>query len=260
MSTAGWSELTVTSLEIDPDGVALIMLRRPEAANSRNQPMRDELTRIYTALARDPDVKVVVLTGEGDRFFCAGMDLKEAATVTSIARRREMTRAARDTELLANLPQPTIAAVNGYALGGGCEMALACDIRVASETASMGLPEIVHGLIPGGGGTQRLPRIVGQAKAYELIYFSKRLSAAEALAIGLVHRCVPGPELAETVHAMATELAGRSTRALRTAKELIRRSFEVPQSIGVDLELDANHFLLEDFVKASEPADGSGSS
>ncbi len=229
--------LGATSLVVD-DGVAVVTLRRPEAANARNQQMRRELSRLWDGIAADPDVAVVVLTAEGDRFFCAGMDLKEAAGAETPGERRDRLRGSRDIEQLALLPKPTIAAVNGYALGGGLEMALACDLRVVAESAQLGLTELAHGLVPGGGGTQRLPRLVGPARAAEMLYLGLRLTGPEALAWGLANRCVLLAGLSAEADGLARAVAAQPPRALRYAKELLRKSAELPLSAGVESELD----------------------
>lgn len=241
----GLSALEATTVSVH-DRVAWVTLDRPEAANARNQQMRDELRVIWTTIATDDDIAVVVLTGAGDRYFCAGMDLKEAGKLETPAERRDRLRAARDIELLARLPQPTIAAVNGFALGGGLEMALACDLRVVADDAQLGLTELDHGLVPGGGGTQRLPRLIGYARAAELLYLGRRLTGRQALEWGLVNRCVPGDELRETTEALATEVAAKPIRALRYAKELLRKSQNLPVDAGVDAELDSLLTLLAD--------------
>jgi len=237
--TVAVSDLDTVRLRIGDDGVAWVTLNRPEAANARNQRMREELKGIWTTLATDENIRVVVLTGAGDRFFCAGMDIKEAALPETPDERKRRLRTGRDIELLAALPQPTIAAVNGYALGGGCEMALACDLRIVAEEAQIGLPELAHGLVPGGGGTQRLPRLVGLAKATELILLGIRLSGAEAVACGLANRCVPLDVLTEYAGATAATIAAQPPRATRQAKELLRKSQEVDLATGLDAELDA---------------------
>jgi len=238
------AELTATRLTIDDGGVAWVTLHRPEAANARNQRMRDELRDIYAYLRQQDRVRAVVLTGAGDRFFCAGMDLKESAAAERILERRERLRRSRDIELLAALPMPTIAAVNGYALGGGCEMALACDLRVVAEEAQIGLPELTHGLVPGGGGTQRLPRLIGQARTLELLFLGRRLTGREAAGIGLASMCVTRAELLPAVTELAQRIAALPPVAVRYAKELVRRSLETPLQAGLDLELDALLALL----------------
>jgi enoyl-CoA hydratase/carnithine racemase len=238
--------LEVTTLTLPEPGVAVVTLNRPEAANSRNQQMRRELASLWAGIAGDDDIRAVVLTAAGDRFFCAGMDLKEAGGAESPDERRERLRSSRDIEQLAALPQPVVAAVNGYALGGGCEMALACDLRVMADGAHIGLTELAHGLVPGGGGTQRLPRLVGVARATELLLLGRRLDGPAAVAAGLATRSVPLDALPETAMSIATSLAAMPTRAVRAAKELLRKSQEVPLSVGIDLELDTLLGLMAD--------------
>ena len=244
MSWASSLGLESTRFSSAANGVATVTLARPDAANARNQQMRDELKALWTGIADDADIRAVVLTGAGDRFFCAGMDLKEAGAVETPAERRDRLRASRDIEQLAALPQPVVAAVNGFALGGGCEMALACDLRIIAESAQIGLTELTHGLVPGGGGTQRLPRLVGPAVAAELLLLGRRLSGPEALEAGLVNRCVPFESLAEAAAEMAAAIAELPPRAVRYAKELLRKSQELPLAAGVDVELDALLTLL----------------
>ena len=222
MSARPWAEgLEATSFSV-VDGVATVTLERADAANARNQQMRNELKALWTGIAADDEIAVVVLTAAGDRFFCASMDQ------------------------LAALPQPTIAAINGYALGGGLEMALACDLRIAAENAQLGLTELVHGLVPGGGGTQRLPRLVGSARAAEMLYLGLRLDAARSQEWGLVNRVVPFDDLASTAAEMAAAVAANSNRALRYAKELLRVSQDVPVAVGAQLELDSLLTLMAD--------------
>ncbi len=239
MSERPWaSDLEAISVEVR-DAVAYVTLCRPDAANARNQKMREELQAAWSGIAADTDIGVVVLTGAGDRFFCAGMDLREAAGPETSVERRDRLRRSRDIEQLASLPQPTIAAINGYALGGGLEMALACDIRLAADTAQVGLTEIVHGLVPGGGGTQRLPRLIGHARAAEMIFTGMKVDANVAASWGILNRVVPAAELGATTEQLATSIAGYSGRALRYAKELLRQSAEVPMAAGAQLELDS---------------------
>ena len=233
-------------VDLDDRGVLTITLARPDAANSRNQAMRRELAEIYTAVAVDDTVRVVVLTGKGDRHFCAGMDLKEAGQPETPVERRERLRGSRDIEQLARLPRPTIAAINGYALGGGFEMALACDLRVMSVDAKVGLTEVHHGLMPGGGGTQRLPRLVGAAKAAELLYLGKVLDGPAAEQFGLVNVAVPAADLHDRVSTLAGALAEQSPTALRAIKESLLASAELPLSAGIEKELDGLLFLIQE--------------
>jgi enoyl-CoA hydratase/carnithine racemase len=237
--TRSWAEgLEATTFRVT-DGVAWVGLDRPDAANARNQRMRDELKALWSGIAADPEIAAVVLSAAGEKFFCAGMDLKEAGAPETPAERRDRLRSSRDIDQLAALPQPTIAAINGYALGGGLEMALACDLRIAADHAQLGLTELVHGLVPGGGGTQRLPRLVGTARAAEMLYLGLRLPAEQAERWGLVNRVVPIADLESTAGEMATAIAGNSPRALRYAKELLRASQDVPVAVGAQLELDS---------------------
>ena len=229
-------------VDIRPNGVAWLTLNRPEAANSRNQAMRQALLDAYTELARNRAVHCLVLTGAGDRHFCAGMDLKESAQDESIMASRERLGSARDIEVLAQLPIPTIAAINGTALGGGLEMALACDLRYVADEAEMGLPELTHGLVPAGGATRRLPRLIGKAKAYELIYLGSRLSGPDAEAAGLVNKAVPRVDLRACVDEVAGAIAGVDRHVLAAAKRLLDAG-EAGDSVA-DMELDALLMLI----------------
>ena len=237
--------LRATMLDVDAQGVATLTLNRPDAGNSRNQQMRQELGRIYDFVTDEVSVRVLVLTGTGGRAFCAGMDLKEAGGSEAPEARRERLQTSRDIEQLAGLPKPTIAAVNGYALGGGCEMALACDLRVMADEARMALPELTHGLVPGGGATQRLPRLVGTARAFEMIYLGTPMYGPQAVARGLATASVPLEDLMTYVREVAGRIAALPPAAVRAAKELIQRSHDTPLQSGLDHELEALLELLE---------------
>ena len=239
------------------DRVAWVRLNRPEAANSRNQRMRQELLETYSHLAADPEVVVLVLTGAGERFFCAGMDLKEAAHGSASARLTTY----RDIEALAAFPKPTIAAINGYALGGGCEMALACDIRVMASEAQIGLPEVRLGLFPGGGGAQRLQRLIGPARAFEMIYGAQQIGGRDAQVIGLVNRAVPRAELLTSAADLANHIAGAPAEALMLAKAAMVRGAEIPLSRAVDADLQSLILLLDGAEvgsKSAHPRPGPG--
>lgn len=231
--------------EVD-DGIAWLTLDRPEAANSRNQRMREELEAHYARVAADPEVRVLVLTGAGDRFFCAGMDLKEAAGEEALLERRARLRGSRDIETLAALPVPTIAAVNGLALGGGCEMALACDLRIVAAEAELALPEVGLGLIPGGGATQRLPRLIGPEATFDLLYTGRRVTGEEAVALRLAGACVPRADLRKTADDLARTIAAQPRAALAAAKEAVRAGLDLPLSAGADRELDLLLMLMAD--------------
>jgi enoyl-CoA hydratase/carnithine racemase len=238
--------LRATTFDVDERGVAVLTLNRPDAGNARNQQMRHELTQVYEVVAADDAIRVLVLTGAGDRAFCAGMDLKEAGGPETNEERRQRLRSSRDIEQLAQLPKPTIAAINGYALGGGCEMALACDLRVMADEARLALPELTHGLVPGGGATQRLPRLVGIACAFEMIYLGTALYGPAAVARGLATASVPRADLATLVAELSGRLATFAPAAVRAAKSLISSSHDTPLQLGLDQELDRLLDLLQD--------------
>ena len=175
------------------DGVATVTLNRPDVLNAMNNAMREELLDAFTRLRADEEVRAVIVTGAGERAFSAGADIREFLDPPVPTRFREERRRLDFRREMDRCPQPIIAAIRGFALGGGLELALACDIRIAAEDAQLGLTEINLGIIPGGGGTQRLPRLVGRGKALEMILTGARVPAAEALRIGLVERVVPWP-------------------------------------------------------------------
>ena len=244
MKLAGASASTIrTSIE---EGVLVVSLHRPDAAHARNQVMRDELADLWRVTSATHDIRAVVLTGSGERHFCAGMDLKEAARPEAREQRRERLARARDIELLADLPQPTIAAINGLALGGGLEMALACDVRIIAEEAEVALPEVTRGLVPGAGGTYRLPRIVGYSRACELILSGHRLTAHQAVEWGLAVRSVPRRDVVEAAVQLARSFAVNPDSAVRAGKALLRRSQGHRDESDRHMELDAMLTLLDD--------------
>ena len=239
-------DLQTLTLEVR-DGVATLTLNRPEAMNAITQRMKDELALALDAVAADDAARVLLITGTGGRAFCAGADIKErAATEPTPAEfffRQQATH-----QLFTRIEQfakPVIAALNGVAYGGGAEIALCADIRVAAEHARIGLTEVALGVIPAGGGTQRLPRLVGAAKAKELIFSAARLSAADALAIGLVNRVVPGERLAADVHALATTIAAQPPLAVRLAKQAIDKGLQADTQTALDFELYAAAILFD---------------
>jgi enoyl-CoA hydratase/carnithine racemase len=232
------------------DGVLTVSLNRPDAAHARNQVMREELASLWTAVAKDRSIRAVVVTGTGERFFCAGMDLKEAGQDEDAVARRDRMQRSRDIEALAALAQPTIAAINGFALGGGLEIALACDIRIAAAGAQVGLPEVTRGLVPGGGGTQRLPRLVGYSRAFDLVVSGRRVTAEQAYDWGLVDRVVEPAGLIAAAHELAHGFAQNPEPAVRYAKALLRTSLEVPVHVGVQSELDTLLTLMHGAKRA----------
>lgn len=219
------------------DGVVVLTLHRPPM-----NPLSSAVLRAVAAaagdLAADPTVKAVVVTGAGDRAFAAGADVKEFVLTDAGARAVAADfRAACDG--LGAIPRPVIAAVNGFALGGGLELALACDLRIAADTARFGQPEILLGVIPGGGGTQRLARLVGPARAKELIWTGRQVKADEALALGIVDEVVPAAELLEHTLAFASTLARGAVVAMGEAKRAIDGGLDGSLDAGLDLEADA---------------------
>lgn len=225
------------TLRYSEDGaVATIRLHRPEKKNSLNAEMRCEMATVLSELARNSSIRALIVTG-GEEIFCAGADIGEMGGPPSA---ESSYRHARDFQILfdqvESLPQPVIAAVSGYALGGGCELALAADFRIASETARFGLPEIKIGAFPGGGGTQRLTRLIGVAKAKEMIFTGEPITAHEALAAGLVTKVVPAGNCLETATRLAAKLAALPRLALQASKMLINRSRDVDLATGLEFE------------------------
>jgi enoyl-CoA hydratase/carnithine racemase len=216
--------------------VATVRLNRPDAMNAISGQMADELAGALLRAAADPNVWVVVLGAEGEKAFCVGADLKERNRLDDAGwlRNRILIRSLFDT--LRALPQPTIASVFGYALGGGFELALNCDLIVASDDAVFGLPEVRVGILPGGGGTQVLSRKVGVARAKELVLTARRISAQEAFDMGLVTRVVERDALGRSTLELAEEICRNSPVAVREAKRAIDRGFEVPLEQGLELE------------------------
>ncbi|MFQ5849657.1 MAG: enoyl-CoA hydratase/isomerase family protein [Candidatus Binatia bacterium] len=226
------------------EGIAYVTLNRPEVMNARNRQMREEIIHAMTEIRHDPEIRVAILTGAGERSFSAGRDLKEAAQEErTIVESRQQKLERGDTETIANLNKPIIAAINGYALGGGCEMALACDIRVAVEDAKLGFPEVSRGMIPGSGGTQRLSRLVGLGKALELILTGATIDAHEALRIGLVNKTVARPQLMAAAEEYARMIVSRGPLAVIFAKEAIRKGHEMRLEDGLCLETNLSSLL-----------------
>jgi len=218
------------------DAVAYITLNRPKVLNVYNIKMRDELYQILGAIKDDPDVRVVILKGAGDKAFCAGADLTEFLTASSPVIARQV-RWERDVwGLFLSLPQPVIVALHGYVLGDGIEMALCCDLRIASQDAQFGTPEVGLGIIPAAGATQTLPRTVGRGKALEMLLTGRRINAQEAYKAGLVNRVVPREKLLSTVEEIARNIASYDQMAVRSAKQAIVRGLDLPLKEGLELE------------------------
>ena len=216
--------------------IAYVTLNRPQALNVYNIQMLDDLYQVLMAIKDDPEVRVAVFKGAGEKAFCAGAYLSEFLTAPSPVVARQV-RFTRDVwGLFLNIPQPLIAVLHGYVLGSGIEIALCCDIRIASEDACFGLPEVGLGIIPAAGGTQMLPRTVGRAKALELLLTNRWVDAKEALEMGLVNQVVSKDKLLQTVEEMAKKVASYDPMAVRNAKQAVVRGLDLALSEGLDLE------------------------
>jgi enoyl-CoA hydratase len=217
--------------------VAIITINRPDKRNALNIKTREEGAAALDELRADDGVRVVVITGAGDKAFIAGADIGEFAGRTAVTQRDVMTGRSLFTAI-DTFPKPVIAMINGYCLGGGCELAMACDLRIASERASFGQPEINLGIIPGGGGTQRLTHLVGEGKAMELILTGEIIDAQAAHSIGLVNMVVPHEELAAKTLEIANRIAEKSPVALRLAKEAVKTAARATLDEGLRREID----------------------
>ena len=217
--------------------VAIVTINRPEKRNALNIQTRAEGAAVLDELRADEAIRVVILTGAGDKAFIAGADIAEFAGRSAISQREVMLEPSL-FNAIDTFPKPIIAMVNGYCLGGGCEVALACDIRIASEKASFGQPEINLGIIPGGGGTQRLTRLVGEGKSMELILTGEIIDAQNAFALGLVNHVVPADQLEARTMDIANRIAEKSPIALRLAKEAIRLASRSNMDEGLRREVD----------------------
>ena len=226
-------------LEERQDRVAVLTLNRPEVMNSFNFPMLRALKERVEALHFDPEVRVVIIAGAGPKAFCAGADLKERASMSDTQVREFIFTIRNLFTFIEYLNKPVIAAVNGIALGGGTELALACDIRIASATASLGLTETRLAIIPGAGGTQRLPRLIGRGKAKELIFTGRRVEAQEALQIGLVNKVCEPEALMDECKAMAAMICEAGPIAIQQAKYAINYGLEADLHTGLAIESNA---------------------
>jgi len=224
------------------DAVALIRLNRPAALNALNAQLMDEMTAALNAAEGDPQVRCIVITGS-DRAFAAGADIKEMAS-KSYADVFTEDFITRNWERAASCRKPVIAAVAGYALGGGCELAMMCDFIIAADNARFGQPEITLGVSPGAGGTQRLTRFVGKSKAMDMVLTGRMMDAAEAERSGLVSRVVPLADLLSTAMDTARKIAGLSANAVMLTKEMVNAAYETPLSQGVKLERRLFHSLF----------------
>jgi 3-hydroxypropionyl-coenzyme A dehydratase len=259
---------TMKYIQLEPEGdIAIVRINRPEALNAMNVDVVSELSRTIDIIAADDSIKVVIITGAGERSFCAGADISYMVNIDPMQAERYATSAQGVINKIERLEKPVIAAVNGFALGGGCELAMACDIRIASNNAKMGQPEVTIGITPGWGGTQRLMRLVGPAKAKEMIFTGKMITADQAAQIGLVNRVViVGPDdnlppeapkgdaakekertvevgrilnkkLMDECMALAREITKNSFTAVKVSKMLINRGMDSDLETGLRLEI-----------------------
>ncbi|HJO38862.1 MAG: enoyl-CoA hydratase-related protein [Vicinamibacterales bacterium] len=221
--------MTFDNIQVEHDGEVLVVtVNRPKVLNALNSQTVDELRQAMTAAAGDETVRCIVLTGAGERAFVAGADINELAEQTPVGGSAHAQRGQALLDLIERLGKPVIAAINGYALGGGCELAMACTFRVASDAAKLGQPEINLGIMPGYGGSQRLPRLVGKGRALEMLLTGNQIGAAEAHRIGLVNRVVPASDLMTEVRALAADLAGKAPIAVRAIVAAVNDGTEMP--------------------------------
>jgi enoyl-CoA hydratase len=225
------------TVKVSRDGdICRVTINRPEVMNPLNTQVFIDLETVLDEIAADDSVNVVIVTGAGDKSFVAGADIAEMQHMDPATAYALSTRAHRVFDKLENLPQPTIAAVNGFALGGGTEVVLSCDIRIASDRAKFAAPEVSLGITPGFGGTQRLPRAIGAAKALELMLTGRIIDAQEAAAMGLVNKVVPHEQLWDEVLSTARSIAANGTNAVRLAKRAVRAGLDIDVQAGCEIE------------------------
>lgn len=232
----------------EEDGLAIVTMNRPKALNALNSELLDDISKVFAELSTKESVKAIIVTGEGEKSFIAGADITEMKDM-NIAEGKAFAEKGQAIFLqIEQCPKPVIAAVNGFALGGGCELAMACDFRIASETARFGQPEVGLGIIPGFGGTQRLARLIGRGMAKYLIYTADIVKAPEALRIGLVQKVVPLETLLEETKAIAQKIINKSPVAVSLAKDAINRGIEmdIPNAMQYEACIFGTCFASED--------------
>lgn len=232
--------------------LAIVTLHRPESLNAFNYDMIAQLGQVTESIRINPDIRVVIFTGSGDRSFSVGADLIERKTLTDAQVKRNLFKIGEVFTAIEQLPQPTIAMMNGFAFGGGMELALACDFRLAASSAKMGLTETGLAIIPGAGGTQRLPRLIGETKALELILTARRLSADDAFQYGLLTKVVPDEQLHSATISFAEEMLKNGPIALQQAKFAIQHGLNVDLQTGLAIERKAYEITIptEDRIEA----------
>jgi enoyl-CoA hydratase len=220
------------------EGIAYVTVNRPKSLNALSNDVLDELYAAFTAVNNDPEVQIAILTGEG-KAFVAGADISEMVNLTTLEGRAMMIKGQNVMNLIENIDKPVIGAINGFALGGGCELAMACDMRIASEKAKFGQPEVNLGIIPGFGGTQRLPRLVGKGMGKYLIMTAEMIDAQEAYRIGLVEKVVPAEELLGAAEKVAKTIMTKAPIAIRAAKLAVNNGISLDVRTGVAFEGEA---------------------
>jgi enoyl-CoA hydratase len=229
--------MSFETLLVEREGaIAVVTINRPKVLNALNTDTINELERVMLEIQRDDTVKAVVLTGAGDKSFVAGADINELAVLSPAEGQRHGRRGQSVFDAIEHLGKPVIAAINGFALGGGCELAMACTIRIAADHAKFGQPEINLGIIPGYAGSQRLPRLVGKGRALEILLTGDMVTAARAYEIGLVNKVVPAAELLADAKRLAASLAGKAPLATRYILEAVHHGMEMPLADGQFLE------------------------
>lgn len=209
------------------NAIGYVTINRPEKLNALNRRVMEELVACFEALRDDQEIRVVILSGSGDKAFVAGADISELTSQTAVGGKEFSQAGQRVFSLIENLGKPVIAAINGFALGGGCELAMACTLRIAAETAKFGQPEVKLGLLPGFGGSQRLPRLVGKGRAMELILTGETITALEAHRLGLVNQVVPAPELLAAAEKLARKIIANAPLAIKFALEAVNHGMEM---------------------------------
>src|SRR5271169_4653139 len=234
---------TFTNILYEKKGnIAYVTLNRPKVLNALNRATWEELQAAFEGIREDEAIRGAILTGAGDKAFIAGADIGELANVTAIEAEQSSAFGQKVLNLIENLGKPVIAAINGFALGGGCETAMACTVRIASESAKFGQPEVKLGLLPGGGGTQRLPRLVGKGRALQLILTGESISAQEAWRIGLVNEVVPAANLIDRAETILKQIVANAPIAVKFSLEAANKGLETSQHEG--LALEASYFGL----------------
>jgi enoyl-CoA hydratase/carnithine racemase len=236
MSQTGTALTLENVLYEQKDAIAYVTLNRPKVLNALSQRTWEDLRAAFEDARDDAAVRGVILTGAGDKAFIAGADISELAHVTSVEAEKSSSYGQEVLNLVENLGKPVIAAINGYALGGGCETAMACTIRIAVENAKFGQPEVTLGLIPGGGGTQRLPRLVGKGRALQLILSGGMINAQEAYRIGLVNEVVPAADLITRAEGILKQIFSNAPLAVKYSLEAVNKGLETSQAEGLSLE------------------------